>query len=462
MLLSYVILVAFGAILQSQATLVRAWRFTLERTERQNVATLAAACVGLVLSLVARAALDGYIYRVQPVALKALLHHYALWYDGFSASWIGSDLALLLSVMQSVLVGIVVLSLRKHGRNRRAIALVVVAFLAMVMVALSDRILKSGDVYAYVAFIKLGLAAYHPPAREFTGDLHIIYVMWGTPLLPCPYGPLWLGIASIVTSFASDVPSYIFALRAFNVALIALGSVLIARGSGNIGVAAAFALNPALLEEFVIDGHNDLLGIVTLLIATCVARGPVLRAACIVAAGCIKLPFLIVGIIAAVPGTTPLRRVLACAGVVLSALGISIAWAGPTYLLAIAHQGEMHVTTNAFAYVTHLACEAVLGLGLLRVIRLGRVDAGIAPAALSMGVLPFPWYLAWGVPIAERAGALAPFLVAMPFVVGLLSGFTYAWTAFRDFAALAFCLLTVVVIVRVRLQGRTNVTTATT
>ncbi len=461
MLLSYLVLVALGAIVQSRAAVARVWQVAFERSERQNAVTLCGGCAGLVLSLVARADIDGYVYRVQPAGAKALLGQYAIWFDGFSVSSIGSDLALILSVVQSLLVGIVFLSLPARCRDRRTIALVAVTFVAMIVVALTDRTLKSGDMYAYVAFIKLGLAAYRPPAREFSGDLHIIYVMWGSPLLPCPYGPLWLGIASLVTSFATDVSSSIFALRAFNVVLMALGSVLIARASGSLGLAAAFALNPALLEEFVIDGHNDLLGIVTLLVATCVARGPLLRAACIVAAGCIKLPLLVVGIIAAVPGATPLRRVLACAAIALSSLGISIAWAGPSYLGSIAHQSEMHQTTSVFAYVTHVACEALLGLGLLRVLRFGRVDAGTAPAAMSMGVLPFSWYFAWGVPMAERAGTLAPFLIAMPFVVGLLSGFTYAWTESRDFAALAFCLLTVVAIVRVRLRGRPARATAT-
>ncbi len=461
MLLSYVVLLVVGIILQYREALVRECRVLLDRAEFHKFTTLVAACAGLLLSVAARAMIDGYVYSTQPVAPEALRHDYVMLIDGNSHSWVASDLALLLSVVQSLLVGLVVLVVRAYRHKRRSTTLVIVTFTAMIAIALADHTLKSSDVYAYVGFIKLGLAAYHPLNRELTGDYHFIHVMWGFPLLPCPYGPLWLGITTLVTSFATDVSSTIFSLRAFNAVLMALGSVLIARASGRIDVAAAFALNPALIEEFVIDGHNDILGVVTLLLAICVVRTPVLRAACIVAAGCIKLPFLIVGIISVVPGATPLQRVLACVAIVLSALGISIAWAGPTYLGAIAYQSDMHSATNQLLNNTHVACNVVLGLSFLRVIWLGRVAAGTAAVAMSMGVLPFPWYLAWGIPIADRAGALAPFLIALPFCVGLLSGFTYAWTAFRDFAALAFSLLAVIVTIRACLRGRSKATIPT-
>ena len=140
--------------------------------------------------------------------------------------------------------------------------LVVAGFGALLALSLAAPAFVSPDPYAYAGDSILGRAAWDPPAGELPGEYAVVNRLFSTPLLPAPYGPLWISIAH---AMLSPIPAFVgklLALRVFGaVCSIALVVMLRACGLPDRIVAVA-ALNPALAQQYVADAHNDLLGIV--------------------------------------------------------------------------------------------------------------------------------------------------------------------------------------------------------
>ena len=151
---------------------------------------LAATCAFPVASIVACAHIDRFVFDVRGNCHARAPVAYVVLIDNARSGERASDLALVISLLQTFLVGTVVYLLRDGRCTVPRIAIVAATMVAMLVVAGYDHNLKNADVYAYVGFAKLGMAAFHLPRELFTGDYETINRLRGNPLVPCPYGPL--------------------------------------------------------------------------------------------------------------------------------------------------------------------------------------------------------------------------------------------------------------------------------
>ena len=64
----------------------------------------------------------------------------------------------------------------------------------MLALAMTSHHLIAGDVYAYIGYAKLGLHQAYSPPRQFRSGpgYEPINRVWGEPMIPCVYGPIWL------------------------------------------------------------------------------------------------------------------------------------------------------------------------------------------------------------------------------------------------------------------------------
>jgi hypothetical protein len=108
---------------------------------------------------------------------------------------------------------------------RVALALTVVF---MIWRSLTAATVSSLDMYAYVGYAKLGLAhAYAPTGELLRGSFSSVNGIWGRPMIPCYYGPLWLLLEQFVTAPATSLGAAIFFTRIFGLAsLIVLAFAL--------------------------------------------------------------------------------------------------------------------------------------------------------------------------------------------------------------------------------------------
>ena len=298
---------------------------------------------------------------------------------------------------------------------------------ALLLLSMAAPAFISPDPYAYVGDALLGAASYAPPHSDLPGEFALINHFFTTPMLPAPYGPLWIAIARLV---ANPFPSLLEKLLAFR-ALGAASFVAFLAGLRALRVPrrilAVAALNPGLAMQYVASAHNDLLGIAAIVIAAALLRRNAV-AACglVVVAALIKLPFAILGlpILAAVP-----RRGAryACAIAILSG-AVAVSWfgAGAGYFQGLAvhvpEVGFVHLL-NAAVSVAALVAIAVAFLGGRRL----RNAVWLMP---MMGSYIASWYVTYGVPYAlARRRILGSLLVLMPFAALLLDAkFMRAWT----------------------------------
>jgi hypothetical protein len=320
------------------------------------------------------------------------------------------------------------------------------------LLALTDatlaRAATSADMYSYVGFTLLGLRAYAPPPQMFPGAYALINTWWHTPLVAAPYGPLWLGVSSIVAGFGDTLFAKIVALRLLGAgALFGSVAVLLAlRVSPRI--VALIALDPALVFEFVGNVHNDLFGVLLLLLARYAAGRGALRLAIVFAvmAGLVKLPFLLFAALAFARVASPLRRVRAY-GISL-ALGTAVSWlvGGRAYLTALTEHVDQSTAGHAASVVVGLpgalkvAAVAIVALALSRSV----FREGYAWALPALGALVHPWYLCWTLPYAVEAEAtLCRVAIALPVVMVLTDTAIPGGTVVEIVAALGYLWLAV-------------------
>jgi hypothetical protein len=158
----------------------------------------------------------------------------------------------------------------------------------------------SRDVYSYLAqgtMTVLGIDAYQYGPAILGGPLSLnIPAIWQTT--PAPYGPVFLSLASDVTSVTGESTWFgILGMR-----LLALGGMAllvwsvprIARASGVDPGAAMWlgVLNPLVLINLVADAHNDalMLGLMMAGLALALERRPAAGAALVALAALVKAP----------------------------------------------------------------------------------------------------------------------------------------------------------------------------
>lgn len=310
--------------------------------------------------------------------------------------------------------------------ERAALAFVAVMMLA---IALAAPAMSGFDAYAYAGYAKLPhLAdAYSPPAARLAGSFGVVNDVWGSPLVPSYYGPLWVALSRVIAGGAQSVGSAIFAFRLVEVGAFAGIAVVLAAWRRDAMVVALFALNPAVYALYVANAHNDLLAVALIVSAVALSRRfPLAAAAAVAAAALIKVPFVAAALYV-FAGRGALRARL---GWVVVALGLaaaaSLLFGGHAYAADLI--ARLHETTAGGGRISELTARAIK-FGLLAVAGTALVAAFVRGVVwrtagwsfITLGSLAYPWYLIWALPYAAlERGALVAFLVLLPLVAAAM------------------------------------------
>ena len=357
-----------------------------------------------------------------------------------------------------VLVGVAVLleawlRLGHHVRTHRITMPTLLTRLAWWWSAplLFAPVLFSRDVYSYIAQSRL-LPNGINPYLYGTGVFDTYFTdgadwMWKTA--PAPYGPVWMGLSSLVYKSTGAQPiAALVAFRLLAVAGVVLIAVYLPRLARCCGVDPAKAiwlgvLNPLVFLHFVSAAHNDalMLGLLVAGITYGMERRPLLAVLLVTLAGAVKAPALLglafTGIAWAGPQASFARRVrywlvsaaLAAGLFVLLnlATGLDFGWASTlgtpgrvkTWLSPMTGLGML--TGNladlvGLGYRVEGAVAFWRGVGtVLTVAVVARLALtghrrsparGLALALLAvvmLGPVVQPWYLLW--PMVALAGA---------------------------------------------------------
>jgi hypothetical protein len=310
--------------------------------------------------------------------------------------------------------------------------------------------LFSRDVYSYVAqgtLVHLGHSPYHdlPTALGHLGQRHVldgVDPFWRRTT--APYGPLFLGVVSLIVGVAgSHLVLDVMLVRLFDVIGIVLLAIFVPRLARALGGEPRRALwlamlSPLVLLQLVSPAHNDALmvGLMVAGVALAVERRPLLGIAVCALAATVKAPAVaaIVFIAVAWARALPDRRArwgaiakaalvtVGAAGLVTLVTGLGLAWISTGlfntpgrvrlavtpatavgYTIAHALHG-LGVPLNGKKFEATLShvtfgITAVLGVVLLyrtrwenMVRRLGWLLIAVA----FFGPAAWPWYFTWG------------------------------------------------------------------
>jgi hypothetical protein len=325
-----------------------------------------------------------------------------------------SDLAQFFGIISFVQTGVLALlyvSLASGPERRRDRALVVVGTAAMLVCGLCFRN-TGGDIFAYVGSALLA----HPYAPEhvrFGGEFAVINGLWGYPLLPSPYGPVWATLAHLIVVPFHTLRGAMLGFQVLEVAAF-LATIALLRGQRvRLATLAVLALNPFIVETYVAQGHNDLLAS-ALAFAACFLWAPVAVAAVVVAGG-MKLPLALLGLCAFARFDSARTRWM-CAAAVAAGSAVLVLLAGPDYPRAVRTVSQAYwQPLSPAVQVLHVAC-AVLAVGfVIAGLSAKRLPAGGAWCGVALAQYPLANYLAWDMPFASASGALALFLITLPY-----------------------------------------------
>jgi alpha-1,6-mannosyltransferase len=391
------------------------------------------------------------------IAGPRLIHH-AWWYH-LALSHLVADLALYLGI---ALVCVAWIGLGRclsdvSGRRLWAIGLL------WALPALLGPPLFSRDVYSYLAdgeLLHLGLDPYGdaPHVLLAHGQVHVLAAV--SPFwrhTTAPYGPLFLGIVSLVAAVAgSHVTIAALAIKVIDASGLVLLGVFVPRIAVTLRcdprrAAWLAVLSPLVLLQVIAAGHNDglMAGLMVAGVALALERRTIPGVALCALAAMIKLPalaacvFIVVAAMRAEPDRDARLRVLLRAAlafvaalvVVSAATTIGTDWlttgvfSSPTRLrLALTPSTGLGYTVASVLHDLGLSAHArpiesalavaaallvaVLALALLvRTSRrtLVRDIAIVMLAAALGGPAAWPWYLIWGLgllaawPAAQRS-----------------------------------------------------------
>jgi hypothetical protein len=300
--------------------------------------------------------------------------------------------------------------LRANPRAKNLPLIVGAALLAGI--AICAPCLTSADAYSNVGYSILGGEAYTPPSAPFIGEFSVINNWWGTPLVPAPYGPLWIHLLPAQESFAHSLLGKLLLLRL--AALIEFCCFLVAlRVAGfKREIVALAALNPFFWLQFVVDAHNDILPLLLVTLAFALVRKiPGIAAALVIGAGLIKIPFALLGLLCFVRLRPSQRYGLGVLSILVT-VGLSILWGGGRYFSALVHHA---MPDSPLESPAHFLGAILAGGIVIATLVIGpRFRAALlAVPALAPGL--FPWYLSWGLPYGLlRHRYLTWLLIALP------------------------------------------------
>ncbi|HTV74717.1 MAG TPA: hypothetical protein VME66_13555 [Candidatus Acidoferrales bacterium] len=347
----------------------------------------------------------GYLYRADVDPLRACIVEIA-------------------AIVQSIaLLAVAALLSIRMARDRAVDVIVIVTAVVLTVTAVSAPAMESADLYSYAGLAR-SAAPYEPTNIPFSGDAAIINRLWGVPLLPSPYGPLWLAISKAVITPAHDLGTQLIALRLLEVASLAACLLLLRALKVSRATLALIAINPAVYDLFIAEGHNDIMGVAFLLSATWARRYSAPLAIVLAsAAGLIKLPFALLAMLVFVPETTLRRRLLLGAAPAVLTVAISALAGGIPYSQAL-HRVYQAYTATATPIDSLLQLAlALLAVGsVLFTVLYRRFLPGAVWAFPALGHFALAQYLAWSFPyaLAMREPPLW-FFASLPVAVYLLN-----------------------------------------
>ncbi len=303
------------------------------------------------------------------------------------------------------------------------------------------------DVYDYAFHSKM-LAFYHvsPAAHvpnEFASDTWFKFIAWRSAA--SPYGPIWIYLSALIYFLAGG--DLLLSLLGFKLlealALLACGVLVywLVRHERARDALSAFvfvAWNPLLLGEMAMNGHNDVLMILCVLIAWCCFQRKyfvssviaLVMGALIKAPALALAPVLGIAVLRALPSWRMRARFVVSAGVAALAvllLAYAPLWSGDNpFATLIAHQDLFTTSPAAVAWHTlELRMDADAAKSLVRVAALlifcvayvrvlwnvngtfiSLARSSLTVMLLLLVVVTFwfqPWYLVWVVPLAPLA-----------------------------------------------------------
>jgi hypothetical protein len=351
-----------------------------------------------------------YLPGLPPIPLVPL--------DLYVPDWDGA-LLLLLAGVQCIALASIYRTLRNRTIGPGASAVLAATCLTLFAVAFTTRSTTSADIYLYVGLAHLGAAAYSPPDTPLAGEFASINRMWGRPLYPSAYGPVWVLLSSAIVHLGSSLAAQLAIFRTLGA--LALGVCIRVLFALRVApaVIALFALNPALVEQFVANGHNDLIPLAFTLGALVAARRGALAVAVlfVAAAGASKLPFALIGCLVFTGIADLRRRIVASAAAVALALAVTVAGSSGRYFTTaatIAHVTFGHPADLA-TKLSYAAAAAAALAALAVAIVWRRFNPLAAWSLATLSIVIYPWYLAWCVPYALIEGSFFPqFLIALP------------------------------------------------
>lgn len=314
----------------------------------------------------------------------------------------------------------------------RAVAGIVAAGAAVLASEAWCARVAGADVYAYVAF-GLSPHPYRPGAAFLPLADRAIAHLWGRPLVPCPYGPLWLALAHAIASPGRSLAANVIAFRAVGLAATA-ASIAALLALRKPVTAALFALDPTLWQLYVAEAHNDVVGVALVLGALAIRRRSLGAAILFVAlAGVVKLPFLLIGAVVFASGPTWRARLFPAAAAAFGGVALSLAFGGGDYIAALARTARTYAyPIGALEWNLHLTVAAIACGAVVAAVVAARFFWGAPWSFVALGQYPIWQYLGWGIPYAvldETQGLL--YLALLP-----VSGFELS-LLFPDPALLA-------------------------
>lgn len=333
--------------------------------------------------------------------------------------------------------------------------------------------LFSHDLYSYYAqgtIAHLGLSPYtHAPAMlGRLGYAHVLRAVdpfWQHTT--APYGPLFLGLVSLIAGLTGQ---HVFAGFILVRLLDFLGLVLLAifvprlarRVGGDPARAAWLALaSPLVLVQLVAPGHNDLLmiGLMVAGVALALEGHPLIGIVVCVIGATIKLPaagaavFIALAWIRSAGGVRPrmatagkaLGAALATAGVVTVATGFGLRWISTSLFST---PGRVHLAITPATDISYTLAKLLAGAGaairfsdvkpvmqavmfalsvLIGLFLLARTRWRTLTSCLGLTLVVFaiggpalwPWYLTWGLSLlAASARAQSSRLIVGAIIIG--------------------------------------------
>jgi hypothetical protein len=331
------------------------------------------------------------------------------------ASPMTSDVDVLLALAETACLFSLYRSLAGRRVTSATVACIAITAAAGVFLAMTAPSSISADLYAYLGYAIAPTSPYVPRVIPFAGDHALIDTFIGPAPPVSYYGPLWSAISRLAVAPFPDLASQLYALRAIEAVSLAAIVAVSFRRRLPFAVIAMLAVNPAVLNEWIVDGHNDLFGVAFLSLAASARKQPVLQVMLLAAAGLVKFPLVIVGffVFADYEGLGT-RAALAALSFGLCFVASYAFGDNGEYLRHLAAYGAEHPAQPELSF--HYVALALALIALLYAL-VGRRRVGtfawIWPA---IAAFPAPWYDLWGLPYALESGSAYAMLIALPIV----------------------------------------------